>query len=171
MGYVFVHVSIFRAAVLIAVAALLAAVLGPLLQFGWVSPKFAIIGVVLAVSRMRELQAVLLGFFGGILIDALGGGLFGVGALGGLIAGFLAVRVGAARLKSAERLLLAQTVGISVAAYDVISWTAFNLAGLDAPPMITYVFVGMLPDALLNAVLAYLLAGWLTRIVRVREVR
>ena len=95
--------SISRAALVVAVAALLEAVLSPYLTFGGISPKFAVIGVVLAVSGLNDLQAVLLGFFGGVIFDALGGGLglFGVGALGGLLAGILAARVGAAPRKGA----------------------------------------------------------------------
>ncbi|HEV2744279.1 MAG TPA: rod shape-determining protein MreD, partial [Rubrobacter sp.] len=81
--------SVVRASIIVAAAALLEAVLGPYLTFGYVSPKFALIGIVFAVSPLRDLQAVLLGFFGGILLDSLSSGLFGVGALAGLAAGAL----------------------------------------------------------------------------------
>ena len=42
--------SVVRAAIIVAAAALLEAVLGPYLTFGYVSPKFALIGIVFAVS-------------------------------------------------------------------------------------------------------------------------
>src|ERR671915_63883 len=66
--------SIVRAALLVAFAALLEAVLGPYLTFAWVSPKLTLLGIVFAVAPLRDLQPVLLGFFGGILFDALSGG-------------------------------------------------------------------------------------------------
>jgi rod shape-determining protein MreD len=158
--------SVFKAAVAVALAALLEAVLGPFAEVGWIYPKLVIIAVVFAVPGLQDLQAVLLGFFGGILIDALEGGFFGVGAFGGLITATLALRVGAARLKGAERLALAQVVGISVGIYDLISWLAFNLAGEATPSFGSYAVAGVLPDALLNSLLAYLVGGWLMRRVR-----
>ncbi len=158
--------SVVRATLVVAAAALLDAVLGPYLTFGWISPKFMVLGVVFAVAPLRDLQAVLLGFFGGILFDALGGGLFGVGALSGLLAGILSARAGTVRPKGAERLLLAQVVAISVAVYDLTYLMALNLAGLDGPTFGDYAVAGLLPDALLNALLAYLIAGWLLRIGR-----
>src|SRR5918995_2592820 len=158
--------SVVRASLLVAAAALLDAVLGPYLTFGWISPKLMVLGVVFAVAPLRDLQAVLLGFFGGILFDALSGGLFGVGALSGLLAGILSARAGAVRPKGAERLLLTQVVAISVAAYDLTYLTAIYLAGLDGPTFGDYAVLGLLPDALLNALLAYLVGGWLLRIGR-----
>lgn len=155
--------SIVRAALVVALAALLEAVVGPYLTFGFLSPKFVLIAVVFAVAPLRDLQAVLLGFFGGILLDALGSGLFGVGALGGLLAGMLAVRTAAVRRKGTERLLLAQVVAVSVVAYDLINLTARGLAGIGVPPLGEYVVAGILPDALLNGLLAYLVGGWLLR--------
>lgn len=161
--------SIVRASVVVAVAVLLEAVLGPYLTFGYVSPKFALIGVVFAVSPLRDLQAVLLGFFGGILLDALGSGLFGVGALAGLAAATLASRVGAVQGRSTEPLLLAQVVAVSVLAYDLLGWMARSLAGLEAPPFAEYAVAGILPDALLNAALAYLVGGWLLKLVNPKK--
>jgi rod shape-determining protein MreD len=157
---------VVRAALLVAFAALSEAVLGPYLTFGWVSPKLTLLGIVFAVAPLRDLQAVLLGFFGGILFDALGGGLFGVGALSGLLAGILSARAGTVRPKGAERLLLAQVVAISVAVYDLTYLIALNLAGLDGPAFGDYVVTGLIADALLNALLAYLIAGWLLKIGR-----
>lgn len=160
--------SILRAAVAVAIAALLGAVLGPYLDFEWFSPKFAIIIIVFAASGLRDLQGIFLGFFGGILSDALGGGffLFGVGTIGGLIAAALAVRYGMAWSRGAERLLLTQLVAAAVVVYDLILWVALGLAGFEQPPVLGYVLAGILPDALLNALLAYLAGGLLLRILR-----
>ena len=153
--------SIVRAALFVTLAALAEAVLGPYLTFGWVSPKLTLLGIVFAVAPLRDLQAVLLGFFGGILFDALSGGLFGVGALSGLLAGILSAHAGTLLPKGAERLLLAQVVAVSVAVYDVTYLVAINLAGLEGPPLGDYAVVGLLPDTLLNALLAYLVGRWL----------
>jgi rod shape-determining protein MreD len=160
------HGSVVRAAVVVACAALLEAVLGPYLTLGWISPQLMVLGVVFAVAPLRDLQAVLLGFFGGVLFDALGGGLFGVGALSGLVAGILSARAGDVRPKGAERLLLAQVVAVSVAFYDLTYLTALNLAGLAAPPFGEYAVAGVIPDVALNALLAYFVGGWLLRIGR-----
>ena len=157
--------SVVRAAVVVALAALLEAVIGPYLTFDFFSPKLTLIAVVFAASQLRDLQAVLLGFFGGILLDALGSDLFGVGALGGLLAGTLAARAGAVRRKGTERLVLAQAVGLVVAAYDVMGLTARSLAGLGVPALGEYAVGGVLPDAVLNALLAYLVGGWLLKTV------
>lgn len=157
--------SVVRATIVVALAASLEAVLGPYLTFGFFSPKLTLIAVVFVASQLRELQAVLLGFFGGILLDALGSDLFGVGALGGLLAGALAARAGTVRHKGTERMILAQAACISVAAYDVMGLTARWLAGLGVPALSEYTIWGVLPDALLNAVLAYLVGGWLMNVV------
>ena len=158
--------SLVRAAVVVACAALLEAVIGPYLTLGWISPQLMVLGVVFAVAPLRDLEAVLLGFFGGVLFDALGGGLFGVGALSGLVAGILSARAGDVRPKGAERLLLAQVVAVSVAFYDLTYLTALNLAGLAAPPFGEYAVAGVIPDVALNALLAYFAGGWLLRIGR-----
>jgi rod shape-determining protein MreD len=163
--------SIVRAAVVVALAAILDATLAPYLTLGWVAPRFTLLAVVFAASGLRELPAVLLGFFGGILIDALGGGLFGVGALGGLVAGILASRTGAARRKGAEKFLLAQVVAVSVAAYDLAGLVGARLAELEAPPIDAYMVAGVLPDALLNGILAYMIGGWMLALVRQKEDR
>ncbi len=157
--------SVARAALVVAIAALLEAVLGPYLTFGFLSPKLTLIAIVFVVSSLRELQAVLLGFFGGILLDALGGDLFGVGALGGLIAAALSTRVSAVRRKGTERVLLAQVAGLCVAGYDLLGQAARGLAGLGGPPLGEYAVGGVLPDAALNALLAFLVGGWLMRVV------
>lgn len=152
-----------------ALAALLEATLSPFLTWGWVGPKFVVLGVVVAVTNLRELQALLLGFFGGVLVDALGGEHFGVGALGGILAAAISIRAGAARLKGLARLVLAQAV--AVAAYDLLSWLAPVLAGSEGPPLGRYLFGGVVPDVLLNAFLAYLVGGWLLRFVTTKEER
>ncbi|MGF1470287.1 MAG: rod shape-determining protein MreD [Rubrobacteraceae bacterium] len=160
--------SIVRAALTVAVAVLVGAVVSPYLDFGWFSPEFAIIAIVFAASGLRDLQGLLLGFFGGILSDALGGGvyLFGVGAIGGLISAALAVRYGMAWSRGAERFLLAQLVAVSVAAYNVVQVVALSMTGLDRPPLLGYTLSSILPDALLNGLLAFLVGGWLLKILR-----
>ena len=160
--------SIVRAAALISLSVLLGALVAPYLDFEWFSPKFAIIAIVFAASGLRDLQGISLGFFGGILSDALGNGvfLFGVGAIGGLVAAALAVRYGMAWSRGAERLLLTQLVAVSVVVYDIVRVVALDLAGFERPPLLGYVLSSVLPDALLNAVLAYVLGGWLLRILR-----
>jgi len=160
--------SVVRAAIIVALAALLDAVVGPYLTLGFFSPKLALIAVVFAASPLRDLQAVLLGFFGGILLDALGSDLFGVGALGGLLAATLSARASAVRRKGTERVLLAQVVGIAVAGYDFLGFTARWLAGLGDPALGEYAVGGALPDAVVNALLAFLIGGWLLKIVSVK---
>lgn len=160
--------SVVRAALVVAIAALLEAVIGPYLTFGYFSPKLTLIAVVFAAAPLRDLQAVLLGFFGGVLLDALGGDLFGVGALGGLLAAGLSARASAVQGRGTERVLLAQVAGIGVAAFDILGYTARWLAGLGVPQLGEYAVWGVLPDALINAVIAFLIGGWLLNIVNVK---
>jgi rod shape-determining protein MreD len=160
--------SVIRAAIVVALAALLDAVVVPYLTFGFFSPALTLIAIVFAVAPLRDLQAVLLGFFGGILLDALGSDLFGVGALGGLIAAMLASRSSAVRRRGSERLLLAQVAGLAVACYDLLSYSARWLAGLGVPQLGEYAVVGVLPDALINALLAFLVGGWLLNLVNIK---
>jgi len=158
---------IVRAAILVALGALLEAALSPFLTLGWVGPKFLVLGVVVAVTNLRELQALLLGFFGGVLTDALSGGLFGVGALGGIVAAAVSVRAGAARVKGEARLVLAQAVAVAV--YDLLSLFGLLLASREGPPLARYILGGVGPDVLLNAFLAYLVGGWLLKLVITKE--
>jgi len=160
--------SVIRAAIVVALAALLDAVVVPYLTFGFFSPRLTLIAVVFAASSLRDLQAVLLGFFGGILLDALGSGLFGVGALGGLLAAMLASRASAVRRRGTERVLLAQVAGLAVAGYDLLGYTARWLAGLAVPQLGEYAVGGVLPDALINALLAFLIGGWLLNVVNIK---
>jgi rod shape-determining protein MreD len=160
--------SVIRAAIIVAVAALLDAVVVPYLTFGFFSPRLTLIAVVFAVAPLRDLQAVLLGFFGGVLLDALGGELFGVGALGGLLAAALSTRASAVRSKGTERVLRAQVAGLSVAGYDLLGYTARWLAGLRTSPLSEYAVWGILPDALINAFIAFLIGGWLLHLVNVK---
>jgi rod shape-determining protein MreD len=160
--------SVIRAAIVVALAALLDAVVVPYLTFGFFSPRLTLIAIVFAVAPLRDLQAVLLGFFGGILLDALGSDLFGVGALGGLIAAMLASRSSAVRRRGSERVLLAQVAGLAVACYDLLGYSARWLAGLGVPPLGEYAVVGVLPDALINALLAFLVGGWLLTLVNIK---
>jgi len=160
--------SVIRAAIVVAIAALLDAVVVPYLTFGFFSPGLTLIAIVFAVAPLRDLQAVLLGFFGGILLDALGSDLFGVGALGGLIAAMLASRSSAVRRRGSERVLLAQVAGLAVACYDLLGYSARWLAGLGVPPLGEYAVGGVLPDALINALLAFLIGGWLLNVVNIK---
>jgi len=160
--------AVVRAALVVAVAALLDAVVVPYLTFGFFSPRFTLIAVVFAAAPLRDLQAVLLGFFGGVLLDALGGDLFGVGALGGLLAAALAARASAVRRKGTERVLLAQVAGIAVAGYGLLGYSARWLAGLAVPQLSEYAVWGILPDALMNALIAFLIGGWLLQIINVK---
>jgi len=154
------QVSVVRAALLVAVGALMEAALTPLLEFGWVSPKFVILAIVVAAGQ-RDLQALLLGFFGGVLTDALGGGIFGVGALAGLAAATISMRAGATRRKGRVAPVLTVAAALAVAVYDVLGLLAPALAGDAVPPLGAYLVVGVLPDVLLNAALAYLFGAWL----------
>ena len=160
--------SVIRAAIVIALAALLDAVVVPYLTFGFFSPRLTLIAVVFAVAPLRDLQAVLLGFFGGILLDALGSDLFGVGALGGLLAAILASRASAVRRRGSENILLAQVVGLAVVGHDLLAYGARWLAGLTVPRLGEYAIVGVLPDAVINALLAFLIGGWLLNVVNVK---
>jgi rod shape-determining protein MreD len=160
--------SVIRAAIVVALAALLDAVVVPYLTFGFFSPRLTLIAIVFAVAPLRDLQAVLLGFFGGILLDALGSDLFGVGALGGLLAAMLASRASAVRRRGSEKVLLAQVAGLAVAAYDLLGYSARWLAGLGVPQLGEYAVGGVLPDALINALLAFLIGGWLLNVVNTK---
>jgi rod shape-determining protein MreD len=162
------HASVIRAAIVVALAALLDAVVVPYLTFGFFSPRLILIAVVFAVAPLRDLQAVLLGFFGGILLDALGSDLFGVGALGGLLAAMLASRASAVRRRGSERVVLAQVAGLAVAGYDLLGYSARWLAGLGVPQLGEYAVGGVLPDALVNALLAFLVGGWLLNVVDIK---
>jgi rod shape-determining protein MreD len=157
--------SVVRAALVVAVAALLDAVVVPYLTFGFFSPRLTLIAIIFAASPLRDLQAVLLGFFGGVLLDALGGEIFGVGAIGGLLAAALSARASAVRRKGTERVLLAQVAALAVAGYDLLGYTARWLAGFGVPQLSEYAVWGILPDALINAMIALLIGGWLLQIV------
>ena len=160
--------SVIRAAIVVAIAALLDAVVVPYLTFGFFSPRLTLIAIVFAVAPLRDLQAVLLGFFGGILLDALGSDLFGVGALGGLLAAVLASRASAVRRRGSEKVLLAQVAGLAVAGYDLLGYSARWLAGLGVPQLGEYAVWGVLPDAIINALLAFLIGGWLLNVVNIK---
>ena len=153
--------SVVRAALLVGAGALLEAALTPLLTFGWVGPKFVILAIVVAVTGQRDLQALLLGFFGGVLTDALGGGIFGLGALAGLAAATISMRASAARRKGSMRPVLTVASALAVAVYDVLGLVLPALAGDVVPPPGAYLVLGVVPDALLNAALAFLIGGWL----------
>jgi hypothetical protein len=102
-------------------------------------------------------------------MDALSGGLFGVGALGGVFAAAISVRAGAVRRKGEARLLLAQEVAVAVVVYDLLGMFAPILVGQGGPPILSYLFAGVLPDVVLNAVLAYLVGSWLLKLITTEE--
>ncbi len=79
----------------------------------------------------------------------------------------LTARVGVAP-RGAEVLLLAQVAAVAVAARDVIGLVAINLAGLEGPPPIEFMLAGVIPDALVNALLAYAIGSLLLKFVRVK---
>lgn len=150
-----------RAALVVAVAALLGAVLTPRLQVGWVAPSFTILGVVIATFGLKDLQGMLVGFFGGVLMDTLGSGLFGAGALAGLLAGFVSARTGWLGRRESARVLIAQVTFISVLVADIINWGAIRLNGGSSPDFLLYFLSGVLPDAFANALLAFIIGRWL----------
>ncbi len=171
-----VQTSIVRAALLVALAALLEATFSPLLTLGWVAPRFLILGLIVAVMGLRDLQGLLLGFFGGVLTDALGSGIFGVGTLGGVLAAAVGVRIGTLRRKGNTALLMAQAVAVSVAAYDLLGLFAVSLAGRGGPSASGYVsgfadylIAGVIPEVLLNAAIAYFVGGRILRLIATKE--
>jgi rod shape-determining protein MreD len=161
--------SIVRAALLVAVAAVLEAALSPFLSVGFVAPRFAFLGIVVAVAGLREPQALLLGFFGGVLTDALSGGFFGIGAMSGIVAAVASLRLGPRGRKGGARQSLALATFATVAAYDVLGLLALGLVGSEGPPFGRYLLWGVLPDALLNGVLTFLVGGLLLRLVTVNR--
>jgi hypothetical protein len=72
------------------------------------------------------------------------------------------------RRRGSEKLLLAQVAGLAVAAYDLLGYSARWLAGLGVPQLGEYAVGGVLPDAFINALLAYLVGGWLLSVVDVK---
>ncbi|MCL6437039.1 MAG: rod shape-determining protein MreD, partial [Rubrobacteraceae bacterium] len=104
--------SLGRSALLVVVAAVVEAIIGPYLTFGTISPHLTLIAVAVCAFGLEEVQGLLLGFFGGVLVDALGEGLFGVGALGGLVAAAIALRLGRVQVRGVERLLLTQAAAL-----------------------------------------------------------
>lgn len=154
-----------------AVAAVLDAVIGPFVSFGWASLSLTVVCIVAAASGLGELQAMLLGLFGGILMDALGvgPGLFGAGALSGVVAGMIAARTEILGRKGPSRLLLAQAVVIAVVLSDLIRLAAVGLSGMQGPPLAGFVVVGVLPDVAINGFLALLVGERLVRLVEIKS--
>lgn len=158
-----------RATALVAFGALLQAVVVPYLTFGLAAPALALMFVVVATAGLKGVVALPLGFFGGILVDALGSGLFGVGAISGVMAAALSHRVVIAAEGAAVKVRLAGVVAAVVVVHDLASVAAHGLSETSWPPILELVATGVLPDAALNAVLAYVLGGALLRLVLVRE--
>lgn len=147
-------------------------VISPYLDFGLLAPAFTLLCVVVATAGLKWSVALPVGFFGGTLLDALGSGLFGVGAFSGAIAA--ALSSGSRILEDgrggrAVRLRLAGVVAVAVAVHDLVSVAALGLSGESWPPMLGFVYLGVLPDAVLNGALAYLLGGALLKFLLVRE--
>lgn len=163
--------STFRAFVLVAVAALLQVVLVPYLDLGFVAPAVSLLCVAVAAAGLREPAGLLVGFFGGVLVDALGSGLFGVYALSAVLAAALSSRAGLLEVGVSTRLRLAGVVALAVAAHDLASVAALGLTGGGWPPPASFALVGLLPDALLNGLLAYLVGGALLGFVLVKVKR
>lgn len=161
--------STSRAVVLVAVGALLQAVVVPYLTFGLLAPALAVLCVVVATAGLKGAVALPIGFFGGTLVDALGSGIFGVGALSGVLAAALSFRAGIVDEGSVTRLRLAGVVAVAVAAHDVASVAALGLSGASWPPVVGFVALGLVPNAALNATLAYVVGGMLLGLVLVRE--
>lgn len=158
-----------RAVILVAAGALLQAVVVPYATLGLVAPAPAMLSVAVATAGLREPVALPVGFLGGTLVDALGSGLFGAGALSGLLAAAVSVRAGIIREGTVSRVRLAGAVAVAVAAYDLVSVAALGLSGSAWPPVASFVVLGMLPDATLNALLAYAVGGVLLALVLARE--
>lgn len=145
------------------------AVFAPYLAFGFVAPAFLVLCVVVAASGLKDASALFVGFFGGILVDALGAGLFGVGALSGVLAAALAVRLNITGGKGRARVRLACVVAAAVMVHDLVSVAAIGLAGGEWPPAVGFALLGLIPDALLNGLLAYVLGGILLGLVKARR--
>jgi hypothetical protein len=58
--------------------------------------------------------------------------------------------------------------GLSVAGYDLLGYTARWLAGFGPPQLGEYAVWGILPDALINALIAFLIGGWMLQLVDVK---
>ena len=161
--------STLRAAVLVAVGALLQAVLAPELSSWWVTPNFLVLALVAAVPGLRETSGVLLGFFGGVLTDILAGGLFGAGALAGLVAGTLLVRISRRNLAAGgeiTRFFLGWVAALAVAVYGTIRLSFLALGGEGIVPLGGLLTVGFLTNALLNGLISFLFCQPLMRLTR-----
>jgi hypothetical protein len=56
-----------------------------------------------------------------------------------------------------------------VTVYDLLSLLGLFLASREGPPLARYILGGVVPDVLLNAFLAYLVGGWLLKLVITKE--
>jgi hypothetical protein len=54
---------------------------------------------------------------------------------------------------------------LAVAAFDLLSYVARWLAGLGVPQLGEFAVWVVLPDAIINALLAFLIGGWLLNVV------
>jgi rod shape-determining protein MreD len=153
----------------VCLGSLLQVVLVPYLDLWLLAPALMVLCVVAATSGLKWSVALPIGFFGGVLVDALGAGLFGVGALSGVIAAAVSCWSGVDDKGNASRLRFAGVVAAAVAAHDLASVFALGLSGESWPPVIELLLLGVLPNAALNALLAYVVGGVLFRLVLTRE--
>ena len=56
---------------------------------------------------------------------------------------------------------------LDAAGYDLLGYSARWLAGLGVPQFGEYAVGGVLPDAVINALLAFLIGGWLLNVVNI----
>ena len=158
-----------RAAILVAFGAFLQAVLAPQLSLWWVEPNFLVLALAAAVAGLRELYGVLLGFFGGILVDILASGLFGAGAFGGAIVGMISARAGqrvAVSGGEVPRFSLAGGVALAVAVYGLIRFSFLALWGGSLSPFGGFQALGLLPDALVNGLIFFVICRPLIKLTR-----
>ncbi len=166
--------SVLRAAVLVAFGALLQAVLAPELSFWWVAPNFLVLALVAAVPGFGEIEGLLLGFFGGILVDILSAGLFGAGAFGGLVVGAVSARLGRGKLSSGRevtRFFVAWVSVLAVVAYTAVRLAFLALGGEGVVPLGGFLVLGLLTSALVNGLISFVLCRPLMRLTRVRGER
>lgn len=76
-----------------------------------------------------------------------------------MLAAALSSRAGIVDEGSVTRLRLAGVVAVAVAAHDVASVAALGLSGASWPPVVGFVALGLVPNAALNATLAYVVGG------------
>lgn len=160
-----------RAVALVIAGAVLQTLFAPQLSLWWVAPNFLVLALVAAAPGLRELYGVVLGFFGGVLVDVFAGGLFGAGAFGGSVVGMISARGGGGAVDGGKvsRLSLAGVAALAVLVYGLIRLSFLALWGGSLSPFGGLLALGLLPDALVNGGLAFLVCRPLMRFTRKRE--